>query len=132
MLSMATTIHPRPGILTLSLGSGLIRRGPITTVIGFYRVCCIIFSDLNTDGLRITRILPPILSDPITGMGRSGIRGISETLITGKISGDSIPIGPDTEKVSVMTRVSMKCTIVARGLGGRKDSVVPPLKNGSS
>jgi hypothetical protein len=65
-------------------------------------------------------------------MSRGGIRGISETLITGKISSDSIPIGPDTEKVCVVTRVSMKCTIVARGLGGRKDSVVPPLKNNPS
>jgi hypothetical protein len=65
-------------------------------------------------------------------MSRSGKRGISETLITGRISSDSIPIGPDTEKVSVMTRGSMKCTIVARGLGGRKDSVVSPLENKSS
>ncbi len=65
-------------------------------------------------------------------MSRSGIRGISETLITGRIFSRRIPIGADTEKVSVMTRVSMKCTIVARGLGGRKDSVVPPLKNDPS
>ena len=129
---MAITIHLRAGILTRHLGSGLIRRGSITMVIGFYRVCCIIFSDLNMAGPRITRILPPILSDPITGMGRCGIRGISATLITGKISSDSIPIGPDTEKVSIMIRDSMKCTIVARGLGGRKASVVPPLKNTSA
>jgi len=65
-------------------------------------------------------------------MGRCGKRGISETLITGRIFSGRIPTGADTGKVSVMTRVSMKRIIAARGLGGRKDTVAPPLKNNPS
>ena len=123
---------PRLRILTRSLGSGLIRRGSISTVIGLYRDCCIIFSALNTAGPRITRILPPILKDPLTGMSRSGKRGISETLITGRVFSGRIPTGAATGKVSVITRVSMKRIIAARDLGGRKDSVASPLKNNPS
>jgi hypothetical protein len=38
----------------------------------------------------------------------------------------------DTGKVSVMRRIFMSNTIVARVVGGRKDSVVSPLKNNPS
>ena len=84
---------------------------------------CIIFSATNMDGPRITLILLPTLSGPINGMRRSGLRGISETLITGKLSSSSTPIGLDTKPASVMTRIFIISTIVARGKVGIKDSV---------
>ena len=86
--------------------------------------CCITILALRMDGPRITLILPPILSDPLTGMRQGGIRGINKILITGKIFSDSIPIGKDTTPVSVMTRIFIISTIVARVKDGIKDSVV--------
>lgn len=56
-------------------------------------------------------------------MSRSGRRGISETLITGKISSDSTPTGADTMLVSAMTRIFIIGTIVARGKVGIEDSM---------
>jgi hypothetical protein len=60
-------------------------------------------------------------------MLRCGLRGIREILSTGRIFSTRIPIGKDTDKVSVITRVFMNNTIVARVEGGRKDSRVAPL-----
>jgi hypothetical protein len=96
--------------------------------------CCITILALRMDGARITLILPPILSDPLTGMHQGGIRGINKILITGKIFSASIPIGKDTTLVSVMTRIFIISTIVARVKDGIKDSMVlvlpPPLDRG--
>jgi hypothetical protein len=55
------------------------------------------------------------------------MRGIREIPSTGSIFSKHIPIGADTGKVSVITRVFMNNTIVARVEGGRKDSRVTPL-----
>jgi len=60
-------------------------------------------------------------------MPRGGWRGIGEILITGRVFVESIPIGANTELVSVMGRSSMNNTIVARAVAGRKDSRVAPL-----
>jgi hypothetical protein len=60
-------------------------------------------------------------------MLRGGLRGIREILSTISNFSKRIPIGADTEKVSVMTRIFMNNTIVARAEGGRKDSRVAPL-----
>jgi hypothetical protein len=51
------------------------------------------------------------------------MRGINTILITGKIFSDSIPIGADTEPVSIMTRIFIISTIVARVAVGIKASV---------
>jgi len=51
------------------------------------------------------------------------MRGINTILITGKIFSDSIPIGADTEPVSIMTRNFMSSTIVARVAVGIKASI---------
>ena len=83
---------------------------------------CINSSAINTGGPRITLIRPPILSDPITGMRRSGMLGINAILITGVILNKSIPIGADITLVSVMTRIFTISTIAARGKVGIKDS----------
>ena len=85
---------------------------------------CKIFSAIKMDGRRIILIRPPILSDPMTGMSRSGMRGINTILITGRILNKIIPIGADTTPVSIMTRIFIINTIAARGEGGIKDSMV--------
>ena len=67
---------------------------------------------------------------PKTGMRRSGIPGINATLITGKISGASIPIGPDTNPASVMTRNFIIATIMAKGkvgIGASMGFVLPKM-----
>src|SRR5208337_4633563 len=87
----------------------------------------ITFSAPDTDGPHITLMLPLISSDPVTGMLRGGLRGIREILSTISNFSKRIPIGADTEKVSVMTRIFMNNTIVARVEGGRKDSRVALL-----
>jgi hypothetical protein len=51
------------------------------------------------------------------------MRGINTILITGKIFSDSIPIGADTEPVSIMTRIFIIGTIVARVAVGIKASI---------
>ena len=48
-------------------------------------------------------------------------------LITGRIFSDSIPIGADTMLVSIMTRIFIISTIVARGEVGIKDSMASAL-----
>src|SRR5659263_98695 len=83
---------------------------------------CISFSAINMAGPRITLIRPPILSDPITGMRRSGMRGINAILNTGRVLNKGIPIGADIALVSVMTRIFIIRTIAARGKVGIKDS----------
>jgi hypothetical protein len=60
-------------------------------------------------------------------MLRDGWRGIREIRSTISNFSKRIPIGKDTGKVSVMTRIFMNNTIVARVQGGRKDSRVAPL-----
>jgi hypothetical protein len=57
------------------------------------------------------------------------MRGIRDILNTGKILSDSILIGVDTNLASIMTRIFITGTIVARAVGGRKDSMVAPLKD---
>ena len=84
---------------------------------------CTIFSALNMAGPRNTLISPPILSGLTTGMRRSGVRGINATRFTGKISSGSIPIGPDTNPASVMTRIFIIATIMARGKVGIEASM---------
>ena len=74
-------------------------------------------------GPRITLIRPPILSDPKSGMRRSGMRGINAIRITGRLLNKSIPIGADIASVSVMTRIFIISTIAARGKVGIKDSM---------
>jgi hypothetical protein len=61
-------------------------------------------------------------------MRRSGKPGINATLITGKISGDNIPIGPDTNPAGVTTRNFIIATTMARGKVGIEATVafVPP------
>ena len=51
------------------------------------------------------------------------MRGINKILITGRILNKSIPIGADIALVSVMTRIFIINTIVARGEVGIKDSM---------
>jgi hypothetical protein len=85
---------------------------------------CITFLALDTDGPRITLILPPILSDHHTGMPPSGMRGIEDILVTGKTFTEHIHIGWDTGKVAAMTGNFMKGTIVARAGVGIKDSIM--------
>ena len=60
-------------------------------------------------------------------MNRGGISGIRDSLITGKIFSDSIPIGADTKLVSVMTRIFITGTIAARVQVGIKDSMASVL-----
>ena len=52
------------------------------------------------------------------------MRGIRDILFTGIIFSDSILIGADTELVSIMTRIFIIGTIVARGEVGIKGSMV--------
>jgi len=61
-------------------------------------------------------------------MDRNGISGINDILITGRISHDSIPIGPDTDRVGIMTRIFIIGTIAARVKVGIEDSMAsyPP------
>jgi hypothetical protein len=61
-------------------------------------------------------------------MRRSGRFGINETLITGKVSGDNIPIGPDTNPAGVTTRNFMSATTMAKGKVGIEATMafVPP------
>ena len=56
-------------------------------------------------------------------MNRGGISGIRDSLITGKVFSNSIPIGADTKLVSIMTRIFISGTIAARVLVGIKDSM---------
>jgi hypothetical protein len=49
--------------------------------------------------------------------------GINAILITGRILNKSIPIGANTELVSIMTRISIISTIVARAAAGIKASM---------
>jgi len=62
-------------------------------------------------------------------MRRSGIRGINKILNTGRPLLKSIPIGAATGMVSVMTRIFITSTIVARAKDGRKDTMVAQLKD---
>ena len=62
-------------------------------------------------------------------MRLDGIRGIGDIPNTGKILSDIILIGGDTNLANIMTRIFITGTIVARAVGGRKDSVVEPLKD---
>jgi len=88
---------------------------------------CIIFSAINMDGPRIILILIPIWSDPVTGMSRGGIRGIRDIVNTGIILSDSILIGADTKLASIMARIFIINTIVARVEVGIKDSMASVL-----
>ena len=60
-------------------------------------------------------------------MNRGGISGIRDSLITGKVFSNSIPIGADTKLVSVMTRIFITGTIAARVQVGIKDSMASVL-----
>jgi hypothetical protein len=62
-------------------------------------------------------------------MSRGGIRGINNILNTGRLFLKSTPIGATTVMVSVMTRIFIIGTIVARAKGGRKDFMVAQLKD---
>ena len=79
------------------------------------------------DGPRITLILLFILSDPIRGMSRGGRPGINRILITGRVLNKSIPIGAGTMLVSIMTRIFIIPTIVAKGEVGIRDSMASVL-----
>jgi hypothetical protein len=74
-------------------------------------------------GPRITPILPPILSDPITGMGRTGTRTINKIRSTCSVLLNSIPIGAIIILVSAMTRIFTISTIRAKGEVGIKASM---------
>src|SRR5664280_2724604 len=89
---------------------------------------CIIISATNMGGPRITLIRPLILSDPITGMGRTGIRGINKIRITCRVLHKSIPITVGTMLVRLMTRIFIMPTIVARGKAGIRDSMASVLE----
>src|SRR5208337_2832965 len=88
---------------------------------------CTIFSALITVGPHITLILPAILSDPEHGMLRDGWHGIRDSLNTGRVFIGSILIGVNTDRVSVIVRNFLSNTIMARALGGRKDSKAATL-----
>jgi hypothetical protein len=60
-------------------------------------------------------------------MGRGGIPGIMDILITGKIFSDSILTGTDTKLVTIMTGIFIIGTIMARGEVGIKDSMAVAL-----
>jgi hypothetical protein len=83
----------------------------------------ITFSAITMDGPRITPMPPPISSDLMTGMLPGGIPGTNTILITGRIFLKGIPIGADTNIVSVMARIFIISTIVARVKVGIKDSM---------
>jgi hypothetical protein len=85
------------------------------------------FLAITMDGPRITPMLRFISSDLMTGMRRGGIRGISKILITGRVLLSGIPIGAPTNIVSVITRIFIISTIVARVAVGIKASVVSIL-----
>ncbi len=91
--------------------------------------CCITITAINMGGLPIMLILPPILSDPMTGTNRSGIPGINNILNTGRISLKGIPIGASTILASVTTRIFITGTIAARAKDGREVSRVAPLRD---
>jgi hypothetical protein len=91
--------------------------------------CCTTITVIDMDGPRITLIPIPILSGPIPGMSRSGIRGINKILNTGITLNKSTPIGANTVMVSVMSRIFMKNTIVARAKDGRKDSMAVRVRD---
>ena len=55
------------------------------------------------------------------------MRGTDTILITGRILIKSIPIGADITLVSIMTRIFIMPTIVARGKVGSKDSMASVL-----
>ena len=55
------------------------------------------------------------------------MRGTDKILITGRILIKSIPIGADITLVSIMTRIFIINTIVARGKGGIKASMASVL-----
>jgi hypothetical protein len=84
--------------------------------------CCIIFT-VHMDGLRIMLMVPPILSDRLTGMGQIGIPGINNILNMCRLLRKDIPIGAATIMVSVMTRIFITGIILARAAGGRKGSM---------
>src|SRR5208337_3754758 len=88
---------------------------------------CTIISALITVGPHITLILPAILSDPEHGMLRDGWRGIRDSLNTGRVFIGSILIGVNTDRASVIARNFMSNTMVAKAVGGRKDSKAAPL-----
>jgi hypothetical protein len=83
----------------------------------------IIFSEINMAGAHIMLILLPILSDPMTGMRRCGLRGINKIPFTTKLLHKGIPIGTYTVSVIAMTRISIIGIIMAMGRGGIKDSM---------
>jgi hypothetical protein len=62
-------------------------------------------------------------------MLRDGWRGIRDSLNTGRVFIGSILIGVNTGRVSVMVRNFLSNTIMARAVGGRKDSKATPLLN---
>ncbi len=72
-------------------------------------------------------ILPAILSDPEPGMLRDGWRGIVDALNTGRVFGGSILIGTDTGRVSVIGINVLSNSIMARAVGGTKESKAAPL-----
>ena len=83
---------------------------------------CTTFSAPITVGPHITLIRPAILSDSKPGMLRDGWRGIRGSLNTGRVFSGSILIGVDTGRASVIAGNFMNNIIVARAVGGIKDS----------
>ena len=71
-------------------------------------------------GPHITLTRPPILSDPKSGMRRSGMPGINATRTTGRLLNKGTPIGVDIALVSVMTRIFITNTIAGQGEGWNK------------
>ena len=87
----------------------------------------ITFSAITMAGPRITPMPRPTSSGRMTGMVSGGIRGTNETLITGRVLRNGIPIGATTNTRSIMTRNFMNSTIAARVAGGIKASMASVL-----
>ncbi len=65
----------------------------------------------------------------MTGTGRSGIRGMDNIPITGRLFSKSTLIGAIIALASIMTRIFIIDTIGARAKDGRKDSMAAPWKD---
>lgn len=87
----------------------------------------ITFSAITMAGPRITPMPRPTSSGRMTGMDSGGIRGTNETLITGRVLRNGIPIGVNTNTRSIMTGNFMNSTIAARVAAGIKASMASVL-----
>ena len=108
-------------------GWGLIHPGSIITVTGSRAGFCITSLAIKSAGPRITLMLPPILSDPNTGMRLAGITGIRRIPFTGTISSGGILIGMTTDPATTIIKPFITGTIMARAPAGTKAIIAAPI-----